>query len=194
MMDDGEINWCRPCYVLHFIVFFPLDSNLDKFHTFYTQVLVFLQTRDHLGHSTQNRGRWLCTHWSRIAASMKHQINSPMMEDNKIKMERLIEQVAVLTVQVAELQLEIKRRDLSAPNQKPTSCPTSTDKFKAGDRIWILNTIKGPTNWDASKQWVRSAAKVATVTNTVSNRVYFVTDNGVSTWRSEKNIVHIDSV
>jgi hypothetical protein len=29
-----------------------------------------------------------------------------MMDDNKIKMERLIEQVAVLTVQVAELQLK----------------------------------------------------------------------------------------
>jgi hypothetical protein len=116
-----------------------------------------------------------------------------MMEDNNIKMEQLIEQVAVLTVQVAELQLEIKRRDLSAHTQKPT-CPTSTDNFQPDNRIRILNTIKRPTNWDASKQWVRSAARVATVTRTVSNRVYFVTDNGVSIWRSEKNIVHIDSV
>ena len=44
--------------------------------------------------------------WSRVNQPSNKQ---SIMEDNNINIERLIEQVAVLTVQVAELQLEIKR-------------------------------------------------------------------------------------
>jgi hypothetical protein len=116
------------------------------------------------------------------------------MEDNRV--DGLIEQVRALTIQVQELQQKLRRRDNSPSSRQrnKASETTGTDKpkFKAGDRVRILNQVKKPTSWDGLQEWLSSRAKTATVTSTSGQRVFFTTDNGISTWRSPRNLVLIE--
>jgi hypothetical protein len=59
--------------------------------------------------------------------------------------------------------------------------------FAQGDRIKIKNQVKRPTNW-GDDHWDYRQARVATVTQVTRHRVYFVTDNGVNTWRAPHNV------
>ena len=64
--------------------------------------------------------------------------------------------------------------------------------FSKGDRIRIINTLRKPASWDNSLEWHEGTAKNATVTDILIKgrvvQVHFVTDNGVSTWRSPNNV------
>ena len=63
--------------------------------------------------------------------------------------------------------------------------------FNPGDRIYILNRVRKPLNWDDSRRWNEANAHKATVTRTEFGRVYFTTDNGVKTWRLPENLERI---
>jgi hypothetical protein len=97
------------------------------------------------------------------------------------RIDKLIAQVHRLTIQVQGLERAIRRtEDLSA------SSTTHTDflAFATGDRVRILNSVKKPARWDNNKVWHEREAKYATVVRIQDGRVYIITDNGVSTWRS----------
>jgi hypothetical protein len=112
------------------------------------------------------------------------------MEDSRV--DDLIEQVQSLTLQVQELKQELRRRDTSPSlRQRGQQLPYRTE-FKPGDRVRILNSIRKPTSWNASKEWLPFQAKSATITSIKGQRVFFTTDNGVSTWRSPNNLAIIN--
>jgi hypothetical protein len=57
-----------------------------------------------------------------------------------------------------------------------------------GDRVRITNLVRKPTNWPEAVAWDHRQATRATVTQVAADRVYFVTDNGVKTWRALRNL------
>jgi hypothetical protein len=75
-----------------------------------------------------------------------------------------------------------KRRDLVAGHH---------EGFTKGDRIRISNHVPKPAHWGIDEPWNYRNAQKATVTFTANDRVYFTTDNGVTTWRSPRNIKRI---
>jgi hypothetical protein len=117
-------------------------------------------------------------HFLIVFFSIKH-----YMDGDRI--DKLISQVHRLTIQVQGLERAIRRtEDLSA------SSTTHTDffAFATGDRVRILNSVKKPARWDNNKVWHEREAKYATVVRIQGGRVYIVTDNGISTWRSAHNL------
>jgi hypothetical protein len=117
-----------------------------------------------------------------------------MNDDDRI--DRLTKQVEALTVQVTALQQELTKnhRGHRHSTEKTTTYTTptvsqTTTILQPGDRIRILNTIKKPITWPPTIPWIPSAAKAATVTAVINNRIYFTTDNGVHTWGSRRNIL-----
>jgi hypothetical protein len=111
------------------------------------------------------------------------------MEDSRI--DALIEQVRGLTIEVEALKQELRRRESNPP---PLSARSATeeralgDSFGVGDRVQILNQFKKPAVWDNSRRWSEAEAKVATVTKVRAGQIFFLTDNGVSTWRAPNNL------
>jgi hypothetical protein len=101
-----------------------------------------------------------------------------------IAIKNLEKQLKELTLQVKDLKAELQR------NNDQTSQPNPPILFRIGDRIRILNKIKRPSTWNNTQQWDPAAAKRATVTSITTDRVYFTTDNGISTWRINKHVSH----
>lgn len=64
---------------------------------------------------------------------------------------------------------------------------TEDHGFERGDRIKIKNKVKKPANW-GDEPWDYQQAKLATVTRATLQRIYFVTDNGISSWRAPHNV------
>ena len=64
--------------------------------------------------------------------------------------------------------------------------------FARGDRVRILNRFRRPADWPSNLEWDERSARTATVTRvTVAPlRVYFLTDNGIETWRKPDNLNH----
>jgi hypothetical protein len=121
------------------------------------------------------------------------------MADNRI--EALIKQVQALQVQVYYLteQQQLHQQDTVPVLAHPSNSDQAPIQPKTfpypGDRICILNTVKRPQNWDTNTKWDPSAAKLATITSIEYNRIYFTTDNGVTTaWRLLKNIRQIPNI
>ena len=117
------------------------------------------------------------------------------MEDSRI--DDLIEEVRNLTIEVQTLkqelrsQQELRRRDSNPPPLRSTSGieqRAARSNFKVGDRVQILNQFKKPAVWDNSKRWSEAEAKTATVTKVREGQIFFLTDNGVSTWRAPNNL------
>jgi hypothetical protein len=102
------------------------------------------------------------------------------MEGDRI--DKLVEQVRKLTLQVQSLE-----RTLHRTNNSPI---VSADfkAFATGDRIRILNAVKKPAKWNNKREWIENEARYATVTRVQGGRVFFVTDNGTSTWRAPNNL------
>lgn len=57
-----------------------------------------------------------------------------------------------------------------------------------GDRVYIKNRVRKPSNWSDTVVWDERVARNATVTRVDGNKVYFTTDNGVCTWRVFSNL------
>jgi hypothetical protein len=111
------------------------------------------------------------------------------MEDSRI--DDLIEEVRNLTIEVQTLKQELRFRESNPPPLRPTSGVeerAARSNFKVGDRVQILNQFKKPAVWDNSKRWSEAEAKTATVTKVREGQIFFLTDNGVSTWRAPNNL------
>jgi hypothetical protein len=63
-------------------------------------------------------------------------------------------------------------------------------QYEQGDRIHITTQVKKPASW-GNKPWDYRRSKFATVTHTTTERVYFVNDNGVHSWRVFKNVTKV---
>jgi hypothetical protein len=59
--------------------------------------------------------------------------------------------------------------------------------FGKGRRVRVKNYVWKPTNW-GNDVWNYRQAQVATVVYTTTDRVYYVTDNGIKTWRARHNL------
>jgi hypothetical protein len=105
------------------------------------------------------------------------------MVDNNIH--KLIEELKVLKLReteiIAQLEVENVRRNR-------TTTTTTNHGFEQGDRIRITNQVTKPAHWGTNETWNYRDALRATVTFTTADRIYFVTDNGVNTWRAVRNI------
>jgi hypothetical protein len=106
----------------------------------------------------------------------------------------LIQELKALQLREAEVLALIeqanKRRDLAAGHHGVyTEHGTNIDHgFEQGDRIRITNKVTKPAHWGVNDIWQYRDAQRATVTFTTKERIYFVTDNGVTTWRAPRNI------
>ena len=111
------------------------------------------------------------------------------MEDSRI--DDLIDQVRILTIKVESLKQELRRRGGTSP---PLSAPSSLEvraadsEFRVGDRVRILNRFNKLATWNNNKRWSEAEARVATVTKVRTTQIFFVTDNGVETWRAPNNL------
>jgi hypothetical protein len=80
------------------------------------------------------------------------------MEGDRI--DKLIEQVGQLTLQVQGLERAINRtEDLSTSS----NVHINFLKFATADRVRILKSIKKPAKWNNAKAWNKDEAKYATV-------------------------------
>jgi hypothetical protein len=100
----------------------------------------------------------------------------------------LIKELKHLQLREAELISRINEANASLSGHRGA---TVEHDFEKGDRVRVTNQVKKPANW-GTDLWNYHQAKTATVTFTTTDRIYFVTDNGIKTWRSPRNIAHID--
>ena len=111
------------------------------------------------------------------------------MEDSRV--DDLIRDLRSLQLQVAQLQDEARARgDAHRPEQaRALNAPErAANGFARGDRVRVLNKFKKPATWNNSRQWSEAEAKLATVTTVREEQVFFVTDNGINTWRAPNNL------
>lgn len=90
------------------------------------------------------------------------------------------------------------RADTNANDRNSTSTRADTNanvsdflrSFVEGDRVIIANFVRKPVNWPSEVAWDEKVARRATVTkiDKAADRVYFITDNGISTWRMQSNL------
>jgi hypothetical protein len=112
-----------------------------------------------------------------------------MSED---RVERLIQQVQALQLEVTNIQQELKQHNRcqqASPTTSPSHPTVTHNLLQPGDRVRILNQVKKTRSWDTTREFIHQQAKLATVTAVVNNRIYFTTDNGIHTWRSRRNII-----
>ena len=115
--------------------------------------------------------------------------------------------IAALTAEIEELRIrvtqveravgptpeELDRRARKAAEDYERSARTAAaTTYRTGDRIRIKRNLKLPSDWDSTVEWVQEQAQLATVTRVTKKRVWFVTDNGISTWRAINNIQRIE--
>jgi hypothetical protein len=114
--------------------------------------------------------------------------------NNDDQIDRIITQLSALTTEVKQLKQELQNRDKPSRISSPPTIPHQQFiiDFVPGDRIRILNHIKQPKAWPASALWIPEDAKTATVTSVHQDKIYFITDNGIATWRSYKNISRLN--
>ena len=60
-----------------------------------------------------------------------------------------------------------------------------------GDRVRITNKVKRPAAWTSQLAWDKERERSATVTKVTPTQVFFITDNGVETWRAPNNLKKI---
>ena len=60
-----------------------------------------------------------------------------------------------------------------------------------GDRVRITNKVKRPATWTSQLAWDKERERSATVTRVTPTQVFFITDNGVETWRAPNNLKKI---
>ena len=152
---------------------YPADANCISLHSFSPLRTHLIQQRRHTPFPTTAKP-------SSPTINNRH----PRMEDSIKQLEK---QLKALTIEVTGLKEELRRQN-NQNNQKSQQNPSIL--LRVGDRIRILNKVNRPSSWDPTQLWDYSAARKATVTSTTATRVYFTTDNGISTWRSYNHIHH----
>jgi hypothetical protein len=98
--------------------------------------------------------------------------------------------VANLTAELRDLRIRVAQLEADRPNRETerSAKRAAATVFKQGDRININKTLKKPAVWDNTVVWNQEQAQRATVTHVYKGQVWFVTDNGVKTWRAINNI------
>jgi hypothetical protein len=97
----------------------------------------------------------------------------------------LIDELKAL--QLREARIVALLEQAAAADQESTT--PAEHGFIRGDRIRILKITK-PSGWGHT-HWNYYQARIATVTHTTAERVYFVTDNGLNTWRLPENVIKL---
>jgi hypothetical protein len=98
--------------------------------------------------------------------------------------DELIKELKALQLREAQVVSLLERAT------QPTSAATGPQLFEKGDRIHITTRVKKPASW-GDKPWDYQRSKFATVTYTTKERVYFINDNGVNSWRVHKNVTKV---
>jgi hypothetical protein len=93
-----------------------------------------------------------------------------------------IQEVSVLQRLVTARERETRARTRSSQGTRPTAYPEG-EAFRIGDRVQITNRIRVPFG-----RTVTINDRRATVTSITPTRVYFLTNNGNSTWRARTNL------
>ena len=107
------------------------------------------------------------------------------MEDGR--MNELIDQVRQLTIEVESLKKELRRQENTSPPLR-TREPRGRVLFAIGNQVRVLNRFKKPASTgNNNKEWSEAEAKTATVTEVRATQVFFVTNNGIETWRAPNN-------
>jgi hypothetical protein len=100
----------------------------------------------------------------------------------------LIKELKNLQLREAEITKQIDEANAALSGHRGA---TVEHDFEKGDRVRVTNQVKKPTNW-GDDYWNYQQAKVATVTFITTDRIFFVTDNGIKTWRAPRNLVRIN--
>jgi hypothetical protein len=103
------------------------------------------------------------------------------------KLHDLINELKHLHLREAELITLIDEAAANAGQSVTSGATVDHEVFEEGDRVRVKNQVKKPANW-GSDVWNHRQARLATVTFATTERVYFVTDNGVTTWRAPHNL------
>jgi hypothetical protein len=104
------------------------------------------------------------------------------------KIHELIKELKNLQLREAEITAQIDEENAVLSGHRRTTVEHDFDK---GDRVRVKNQVKKPNNW-GNDVWNYQQARVATVIFTTTDRVYFVTDNGIRTWRAPHNLERIE--
>jgi hypothetical protein len=83
---------------------------------------------------------------------------------------------------IARLQAANERRGV------PDEIGANATGLARGDRVRVTNAVRRPASWPEKVAWDEKQAKRGTVTQVTTDRVYFVTDNGIKTWRAPRNL------
>jgi hypothetical protein len=113
------------------------------------------------------------------------------MENKKIQ--ELIKELKRLQLREAAIVSLIERTNAGRNDNEVSAerdSVTIEHGIERGDRIRIKNQVKKPVNW-GEDFWEYQQARVATVTFVTNDRIYFVTDNGIKTWRAPHNVERI---
>jgi hypothetical protein len=103
----------------------------------------------------------------------------------------LIQELKALQLREAEVLKLIEKANKRRDRVVGTHGVSTNHGYKQGDRIRITNQVTKPAHWATHETWNYRDAQKATVTFTTKEREYFVTDNGVTTWRAPRNIRRI---
>ena len=119
--------------------------------------------------------------------------------------------IASLTAELAELRIhvaQIERAVVGGPTPEEigsrargvaaeyerSAREAAASTFKKGDRIRIKKHFKKPANWSNAIEWNQDKAQLATVTRITKAQVWFISDQGIETWRAIKNIEKTDNI
>ena len=104
--------------------------------------------------------------------------------------EALTRQLTSLTIRLSQVEGELQelRTQRTNANEDPDR-RNLAQQLKRGDRVRILSKIRRPTDWTG--RWTDTEIEIertATVTHTVKDQVWIITDNGTKTWRATHNL------
>jgi hypothetical protein len=105
------------------------------------------------------------------------------------KIHDLINELKNLQLREAEIIAQIDETNTGLARHHGAGATVEHD-FNKGDRVRVKNQVKKPNNW-GNDVWNYQQARVATIIFTTTDRVYFVTDNGIRTWRAPHNLERI---
>jgi hypothetical protein len=116
------------------------------------------------------------------------------MAETPDSIDDLTEEIACLRIRLSAAEAKLA----TAKRKAAIESSTRTRTYASGDRVRIVNKIVRPAqyedDWDDA---ARERERQATVTHTVAaktktpTQVWFLTDNGTTTWRSPKQLERI---
>jgi hypothetical protein len=95
---------------------------------------------------------------------------------------------AIIIASLEEANNQNIAQGATAGVAQATSTRNFPTDFVVGERVRITNQVRKPVDWCEDFVWSEQDAKRATVTKVTPDRVYFVTDNGIRTWRMPSNL------